>query len=125
VGVYGSSQNGGIGVQGSSGTGIGVSAASTTGTALQVEGVATFSRSGTALIAGTTANPEASVTVAGVSLSSGSLIFATLQAYVASAGVTPSVAVAAVVPDAQAGAFTIYLTAPVTVSVTIAWFVVG
>ena len=124
VGVYGSSQNGGLGVQGSSGTGIGVSAASTTGTALQVEGVATFSRSGTALVAGTAANPEASVTVSGVTLTAGSLIFATPQVYAVSAG-SVAVAVAAVVPNVQADSFTIYLTAPVNVSVSIAWFVIG
>jgi hypothetical protein len=119
MGVSGSSQGGGIGVQGSSVTGVGVSATSTSGPALQVEGVASFSRSGSALIAGTTANPESSVTVAGVPLSLSSLILATPQVYV------PSVGVAAVVPAATGGAFTIYLTGPVEVSVEIAWFVIG
>ena len=125
VGVYGSSQTGGIGVQGSSDTGTGVSAMSTTGTALQVEGVATFSRSGTALVAGTTANPEASVTISGVSLTAGSLIFATPQAYVAIASSGLGVGIAAVVPDVPANSFTIYLTAAVEVSVEISWFIVG
>ena len=112
-------------MQGSSSTGIGVSAVSTTGMALQVEGVVTFSRSGTALIAGTVANPEASVTVAGVTLDANSLILATSQVYVASANNAPAVGIAAVVPNVQAGSFTIYLTAPVSVSVTVAWFVIG
>jgi hypothetical protein len=65
------------------------------------------------------------VTVAGVTLTAGSLIFATLQAFVTSGSTSAVVAVAAVVPDTQAGAFTIYLTAPVSVSVEIAWFVIG
>jgi hypothetical protein len=59
------------------------------------------------------------VTVAGVPLSSSSLILATPQFYV------PNVGVAAVVPNATGGGFTIYLTGPVVVSVEIAWFVIG
>jgi hypothetical protein len=65
------------------------------------------------------------VTVAGVPLSSSSLILATPQVYVPSSGSVASVGIAAVVPDVQAGAFTIYLTGPVGVSVEIAWFVIG
>ena len=68
---------------------------------------------------GTTANPELSVSVAGVSLSSSSLILATPQTYV------PGVGIAAVVPDVTSGSFTIYLTESVDVSVVIAWFVIG
>jgi hypothetical protein len=65
------------------------------------------------------------VTVAGVSLSTSSLIFATPQVYVPGTTGNLTVGVAAVVPDAQAGSFTIYLTGPVTVPVAIAWFVIG
>jgi hypothetical protein len=65
------------------------------------------------------------VTVSGVSLTAGSLLFATPQVYATSAGSTLGVAIAAVVPDVSADSFTIYLTAAVDVSVAIAWFVVG
>jgi len=106
-------------VQGTSDTGVGVSATSTSGPALQVQGIANFSRSGSALVAGTVASPEVGVTVSGVPLTASSIILATPQVYV------PEVGIAAVVPDVQSGSFTIYLTAAVSASVVVAWFVIG
>lgn len=96
--------------------GIGVNAmASGGGTALSVVGKAKFSRSGTVTIpAGATR-----VTKTGVMLNTASFVLATLQAYRA------GIAVAAVVPNAAAGSFTIYLTKAVTSSTRVAWFVVN
>jgi hypothetical protein len=96
--------------------GIGVRAmASGSGTALSVNGKAKFSRSGTLIIpAG-----ASKVTVSGVSLSEASFVLATLQAYRA------GIAIAAVVPNAAAGSFTIRLTKAVTSSTKVAWFVVN
>ncbi len=89
------------------------------GTALQVEGIASFSRSGRATVAGTPSAPRQSVVVTGVVLSSSSLILVTPQDHVT------GVAVEGVVADITAKTFTIYLTKPVTVSLAIAWFVLG
>jgi hypothetical protein len=138
--VIGSSDNG-IGVTGttrgdeefgvyaideSSGGGYGLVAGSYTGTgvyasgpvALQVEGVAAFSRSGIATVAGTSGKTAQSVKVTGVALTAASMILATPQAKVAGVGVE------AAVPDAAAGSFTIYLTKAVKVSLPVAWFIV-
>ncbi|MGA2528963.1 MAG: hypothetical protein ABSG36_07340 [Acidimicrobiales bacterium] len=117
--VSGISQEEGTGVEGASDTGVGVLAVSGSGTALRVEGVARFSRSGSAVVAGAAGAAKTSVTVTGVDLSDSSLILATPQDYLA------GVSVAAVVPDVSAGAFTIYLTRPVDAQLTIAWFILG
>jgi hypothetical protein len=106
-------------VAGTSDTGVGMSAASTSGTALQVDGVAAFSRSGLATVAGTSSAKKSSVKGTGVALTASSLILATPQGKVA------GVAVEGVVPDVSASSFTIYLTKAVKVSLGIAWFVVG
>ena len=118
-GVQGISDNGGVGVSGSSDTGVGVSAASTSGVALKVNGVADFSRSGTATVAGTATTAARTVEVTGVSLSASSLILTTPQGNVA------GVAVAGVVPNVSGSSFVIHLTKAITVSLPIAWFVVG
>jgi hypothetical protein len=103
IGVQGSS-TAGIGVSGSSSTGVAVEAiitngansspavsASTNGTgpavlasnaggtALEVDGVASFSRSGLATVAGTSSAAKSSIVVTGVSLSASSLVLATPQ----------------------------------------------
>ncbi len=101
------------------GTGPAVLASHPDGTALQVEGIASFSRSGRATVAGTPSAPRQSVVVTGVVLSSSSLILVTPQDHVT------GVAVEGVVADITAKTFTIYLTKPVTVSLAIAWFVLG
>ncbi len=118
-GVQGVSDNGGTGVYGSSDTGVGVLAATTSGVALKVNGVADFSRCGSATVAGTATTPTQTVSVTGVALSASSLILATPQGHV------PGVAVAGVVPDVSGSTFAIYLTKAITVSLPIAWFVVG
>jgi hypothetical protein len=106
------------GTDASPGGGIGVHAVSTNGKALHVDGVASFSRSGKAIVAGAGNSPADSVTVSNVALSSASLVLATVQGHV------PGVSVAGVALDVPAGSFTIYLTEAITMSVTVAWFVV-
>jgi len=101
-------------VAGRSDNGTGVLADSINGTALKVTGKAAFSRSGKATVqAGTSA-----VTVAGVPLTSASLILATVQqsggAYVKSA-----------VPDVANSRFRINLNKAPTVDVAVAWFIVN
>jgi hypothetical protein len=108
---------GGFGVSGSSEYGIGVYASGPVG--LSVYGVANFSRSGLATVAGTASAPAQTVKVTGVALTSSSLILATPQ------GVVKKVAVEGVVPDVSGSSFKIYLTKAITVSLDIAWFVVG
>ena len=103
----------------SSGGGYGVLAASANGKALQVNGVAAFSRSGLATIAGTSTSPLSSVTVTGVALTAASMVLATPQTH------SGKVAVAAVVTHPTTSSFTLYLTANVTVSFNVAWFVIG
>lgn len=118
-GVHGKdvSASGGYGVSGRSDNGIGVYCQGAT--ALQVDGVAGFSRSGIAVVAGSVAKPEKRVTVSGIDLSATSLIFVTPQGHVG------GVAVEAAVPDVASSSFTIYLTDVVTISLPMAWFVVG
>jgi hypothetical protein len=101
------------GIDQSTGGGYGVYGSSTAGAALKVDGVAEFSRSGTVAITGT------SVSVTGVTLTSSSLILATLQGY------EKGVAVAGVVPDVAGSSFTIHLTKAAKVSLAVAWFIVG
>lgn len=103
----------------SNGTGPAVLAYNPEGMALQVEGIASFSRSGHATVAGTTGKPSQSVVVTGVALSRSSLILVTPQGRVAGVGIE------GVVADAKAKRFTVYLTEPITVSLAIAWFVIG
>jgi len=101
------------------GTGPAVLASHPDGTALQVDGIASFSRSGRATVAGTAGVPLQSVVVTGVPLGASSVVLATPQGHVT------GVAVEGVVPDVTANTFTIYLTKPVKVSLAIAWFVLG
>ncbi len=109
--------NSGTGVLGDSANGIGVTANSPNGTALQVTGLAQFSRSGTATVAGTTAVPANSVRVS-LPITSASMMTATLQQHVA------GVYVIAAVPNVAGGYFTIYLNKKVSTSVgPIAWIV--
>jgi hypothetical protein len=55
---------------------------------MESNGVATFSRSGLATVAGTTTTPKSSVTVTGVALSASSLILATPQGTVSGAALS-------------------------------------
>lgn len=118
IGVQGVSPTG-FGVFGTSDSGVGVVADSLSGIALEVTGVARFSRSGTATVAGTSKAAKNSVTVTGVRLTSSSHVLVTAQTHVAGVGV------AAAVPDPAKGSFTIYLTKSVKTHLHIAWFVVG
>jgi len=143
IGVQGSS-TAGIGVSGTSNTGIAVAASITnaissatavsattigtgpailatnaSGTALEVAGIASFSRSGLATVAGTSSAPKSSVTVTGVPLTASSLILSTPQGKVA------GVSIEGVVVDTATSSFTISLTKAVKVSLAIAWFIVG
>jgi hypothetical protein len=100
-------------------TGIGVRAAnsSTSGTALQVEGTARFSRSGrTKVLAG---HSSIDITVPG-GLAGVPLIFANLMIY------RTGVAVAAIRPNwPSAGKARIYLTKSVATAAYVSWLVVG
>jgi len=119
-GVYGENIGTGFGVAGRANNGVGVLADSLNGAALRVNGKAEFSRSGNTV---TITYPAKSKTVTGLSLSSNSIVFATLQRYLA------GVYVVAAVPNPGAGSFTIYLnkapgTSTTPKSVTVGWFVV-
>jgi hypothetical protein len=113
-GVFGQATSTGIGVEGYSDKGTGVRAESA-GTALAVQGIATFSRSGVAKVqAGNT-----SVRVSGLSLTSSSLVLATIQ------GDFKDIWVRGVVTNPGAGTFTILLNAPAPAKVPVAWFVLN
>lgn len=111
----GAGQAGVLGSDESSGGGIGVSAASTNGTALQVDGVASFSRSGLESIAA----GKTTQTVTGVALTTASLVMANLQKSLPG--------VEAVVPDVSASSFKIFLSeaVPAGESAKVGWFVVN
>jgi hypothetical protein len=119
-GVSGVSANG-TGVLGftSSKNSIGVTATNSHGRALVVEGIATFSRSGRAVVAGKKGKSASSVTVKGTAVTAGSLVLATPQT------VKAGVAVAGVVVNVKKKSFTIHLTKPVKSSFALAWFVLG
>lgn len=113
------SSGGGYGVQGYSAQGVGVSAVATTSsaTALQVEGIATFSRSGLVSIAA----GKTSAKVTDVALSASSLVLANLQTNLS------GVYVEAVVPDVSASSFKIVLSeaVPSGDTASVGWFVVN
>jgi hypothetical protein len=125
-GVFGFSEGSGPGVRGagvgsspgvegqSSGTGAGVLALNDgSGPALEVQGPATFSRSGLATIVA----KKSSVTVSFPGVTATSMVLATLQT------VAKGIGVAAAVPEADA--FTIKLTKSPKIDVVVAWFVLG
>jgi hypothetical protein len=89
------------------------------GAALQVTGPATFSRSGTAVVAGTVASPKSSVTVTGVTLTAASLVLATAQIKVA------GVSVLGIVTNVTGGKFTIFLSKAAKTNIPIAWFILS
>jgi len=124
VGVKASSETGngvqsfsntGTGVSGFSASGIGVHAETTAGTALDVIGKASFSRSGRAAV--TAGHKSVTVSVEG-GLAGTPLSFANLSSY------RPGVAVAAVRPNfPSAGKMRIYLTKVMTSSTSVSWMV--
>ena len=120
VGVAGfGGKGGGNGVEGSAGSAAtaGVLAFNGFGgTALQVNGIAAFRRSGLLTIpAGASSGTVFSL----APLSSASLMLATLQQDRA------GVWVRSAVPNIAGGSFTIHLSKAVTASITVAWFVVN
>jgi len=117
IGVQGSnSQQGGIGVYGSAGSsGTGVYATNPSGVALAVNGRAQFSRSGRITVpAG-----QSSATATGVSLTSTSLVMATMQQRRA------GISIEAAVPDTAASSFTVHLSKAVSSDTVVAWFIVN
>jgi hypothetical protein len=113
------SSGGGYGVVGLSSivNGVGIRAIAEQGTALEVEGTASFSQSGTLTVpAG-----QSSYTISFVGLTKSSFVLATLQNYVS------GLAVAAAVPDATANTIEIYLTeaVPTGKSAVVCWFVLN
>jgi hypothetical protein len=85
---------------------------------LEVTGLVHFSRSGSAVVNGSTSKHLSKVTVTGVSLTSTTRVLATLQTFVSGVGV------AAVVIDVPASSFTIHLTKSVSVPATVEWLLI-
>jgi hypothetical protein len=112
--VFGQATSTGIGVEGYSLKGTGVRAESA-GTALAVQGQATFSRSGVAKVQ----TGNSSVRVSGLSLTSSSMVLATIQ------GDFSGIWVRGVITNPGAGTFTILLNAPAPAKVPVAWFVLN
>jgi hypothetical protein len=113
-GVYGENKSTGFGVAGRANSGTGVLADSSGGTALQVNGKASFSRSGMVSVA-----PGAtSASVAGVSLTAASLVFATLQTNV-------GVHIQGVVSNPSGNSFEVFLSSAALVPVPVAWLVLN
>jgi hypothetical protein len=105
----------GLGVHGYATSGVGVRAQAGSGTALQVLGKATFSRSGRlALAAG-----QSSIAKSGVPLTSASMVLAVLQTN------RSGIYVRAVVPSPSTSSFRIYLNAAVPGTTNVAWFVLN
>jgi hypothetical protein len=130
TGVLGNSPASGIGVLGTSseadGTGVAGEATSATavgvladnsagGTALEVIGKASFTRSGVLTVAA----GKSSATKSGVALTAASLVLATVQQNVA------GVWVASAVPNVAGSSFTVHLSKAVAASTKVAWFVVN
>ncbi len=118
TGVYGvGGIGGGTGVYGRGvGAGSGVLAESTgAGPTLNVSGPAFFSTAGVVTVSA----GKSSVTQTGVTLTSSSLIFATLQQN------HSGVWVQSAVPDVAGSSFTVHLNKAVTASTTVAWFTVN
>lgn len=113
TGVAGTGNNGATGISGTSDTGTGVAATSSDGTALAVDGVVTFSRSGLA----TVPSGAKSVTVTLGQVTPSSLVLATLQEAQA------NVSVQAAVPGTDS--FTILMNGPVSHDRKVAWFVIN
>ena len=116
-GVRGTSVNG-IGVRalasGSGGTGV-LASSGSDGTALQVDGKAKFSRSGSVTIpAG-----SSSLTRTGIALDSQSLVLATLQQN------RSGLWIQSAVPNASGGSFTVFLNHATNTDTVVAWFVVN
>jgi hypothetical protein len=111
--VSGQSLDAGPGVLGFSSKGTGVRASGKT--ALDVDGPAVFSRSGTLTIAA----GQKSATKQGVDLTDASIVLVTAQNDV------PGVAVRSAVPHVSSASFTVRLNKAPTKAVTVGWFIVN
>jgi hypothetical protein len=105
----------GPGVSGAGHVGVLAQAKGSGATALDVQGPAAFSRSGVLTIAAGTS----AVTKTSVHLTAASLVLATLQQNHA------GVYLAAAVPDAAAGSFTVHLNKAAPKAVKVAWFIIN
>jgi hypothetical protein len=119
IGVHGQDLADGVGVMGTSttagGTGVKAQNSAVGGVALDVAGVAKFSRSGTLVVP----MGSSSATQTAIPLSSGSLILVTAQTNVAGTDVQ------AAVPNVAGSSFTIFLAKAAKANTTFAWLVVG
>jgi len=119
IGVHGQDLADGVGVMGTSttagGTGVKAQNSATGGVALDVVGVAKFSRSGTLVVP----MGSSSATNSGIPLSAGSLILATPQTN------TAGTVVQAAVPNVAGSSFTVFLAKAAKADTTIAWLVIG
>jgi hypothetical protein len=113
-GVFGESTSG-VGVSGRSLNGTGMRAEAAGGTALRVDGKATFSRSGRLTLAA----GQSSIAKTGLPLSRYSLVLAVLQTNRA------GIYVRAVVPSPSTSSFRVYLNAAVPGTTNVAWFVLN
>jgi hypothetical protein len=121
VGVYGTSIEVGVAgqaVAGSGGIGVQARAPTSKEVALDVLGMAIFSRSGIATVNGTTAAPKNQVVVRNVMLTANSLVLAVVQG----AG---SIGVVSVSLNIASSNFTIHLAQAVTITVKVGWFIVN
>ena len=90
-----------------------------TGPALSVNGPVQFSRSGTAVVAGSPTTSHSGVTIYGVKLTAATTGLATLQTHIIGIGV------AAVVINVAAQSFTVYLTAFINQLATVEWLLIN
>jgi hypothetical protein len=104
-----------VGVIGSSSIGTGVLARAGRGTALRVDGKATFSRSGRLTLAA----GQSSIAKTSVTLSRYSMVLALLQTN------RPGIYVRAVVPSPSTSSFRVYLNTAVPGTTYVAWFVLN
>jgi hypothetical protein len=126
IGVFGTGGSGtgafgegatGVHGNGTSATGVGILAENTAGgTALHVNGTASFTRSGTV----TVSPGHSSTTNTGIALTSASLVLATIQGNVAGLYVQGVTMVAG-----PSGSFTIHLSKSAPANTKVAWFVVN
>jgi len=112
--VAGKNVGSGVGVRGECAAGLGVLAIGGV-VALEVHGPAVFTRSGLLTVAA----GKSSATQTGVALTSASLVLATMQQD------RTGVYVRSAVPNIAGSSFTVHLSKAVSVSMTLAWFVVN
>src|SRR5262249_39893845 len=112
--VYGNNTGSGVGVRGECAAGLGVLAIGGV-VALEVHGPAVFTRSGVLTVAA----GKSSATQTGVALNSASLVLATMQQDRA------GIYIRSAVPNVAGSSFTVHLNKAVTVSTSVAWFVVN